>query len=51
MLPTYCIDENIDAANEAMGELSAHLEQVEREAEEVRRRALAIIDDLQDLRY
>lgn len=49
--PDILLDEHIDAANEAMGDLSTHLEQVERYLEEVRRRALGIIDDLQDLRY
>ncbi len=49
--PDVLHDENIDAANEAMGHLSTHLEQVERYLEEVRRHALGIIDDLQDMRY
>ena len=51
MLADVLLDDNVDAANEAMGDLSTHLEQVERDLEEVRRRTLGIIDDLQDLRY
>lgn len=49
--PDVLLDENIDAANQAMGDLHTHLERVEGDLEEVRRRTLGIIDDLQDLRY